>query len=164
MDPNIQDVIKLIIGRPCCRKQVGSMRSLSLGFGNKVPQSNPRVKTTFYGEWELGTYNGAWRISCQGKISCASNDPVESIGELDSALNDIQLGSVIAIGHLTSFDVRVELEPGIFIDFLAATSDDDECFHIFCPNDMYVEFSTQRGWSLGKSNKPWGGPAESALD
>lgn len=155
VDVAIQDLLKPMFGKPCCRKQVGSMKSLSIGFGNKIQHGNPKLKDDYYGEWELGTYNSAWRVMDKRRILCGIHDPVDSIEELNGALNRIELGSITSLEHYRNLDVRVELDNNIIIDFLAATSDDDELFHIFCPGDKYVEFTVERGWTLGESEKPW---------
>jgi hypothetical protein len=53
--------------------------------------------------------------------------------------------------------VRVELDNGCAVDFLTTLSEDDECFHMFCPGSLYVEFSVAGGWKIGPSDKPWNG-------
>lgn len=155
MEISIQEVIEPLFGKPCCRRSVGSGRSLAIGFGEKVFHNNPRLNTAYYGEWEIGTYNDAWRILQNGRIMCASNDPVDSMAELDSAVNKIELGCIRSLSDFANFDVRVELDDGIVIEFLAASSDDDECFHIFCPDKVCIVLNPRLGWAVGASNKPW---------
>jgi len=126
------------------------MRSLSLGFGEKV-QSKSRP----YGEWEIGTYGCAWRVVKSGTVLCGSQDSADKIQDLNAALNLIELGQFVFLRQLTDLDVRVQFDNGVTVDFLATISDGDECFHIFCPEEIYVEFSVGGGWRIGKSNQPW---------
>ena len=45
-------------GKPCTRKAVGRMRSLSLGFGTPAhPKTKP--SDVGYREWEIGSYRSA---------------------------------------------------------------------------------------------------------
>lgn len=152
----VQALIDPISGKPCCRKQVGFRKSLSIGFGAKVIHQNPKTRDKYYGEWEIGTFNSAWRVIRAGKILCASNDPVDSIKELDAAINQIDFSNFVSVQQLTDVDVRVLFDHDMVIDFLAAASDDDEMFHIFCPERKYLEFTIRKGWTIGESNTPWG--------
>ncbi len=152
---DVQAIIRPAFGKLCCRKQVGYRRSLSLGFGEKVPHQNPKARDRFYGEWEIGTYNSAWRIMQAGKILCASHDPVDAIENLDANLSNITFTRLVAVQQLTELDIRVVLDLELTIDFFAAISDNDEVFHVFCPLNQYVEFTAENGWITGVSNTPW---------
>lgn len=155
MNTDVYEVINGMVGQPCCRKHIGRMRSLSLGFGGAIPHKTP-VGQAIYGEWEVGTYRSAWRIVQRGRILCGSQDVVDSIEDLNLELGRIEIGRFVALRQFTDLDVRVECNDGMFIDFLAAISD-DECFHIFCPGQRYVEFTAGSGWKVGVSDKPWTG-------
>jgi hypothetical protein len=126
-----------------------------VGFGEKVPHSKPKTADTFYGEWELGTYSAAWRVIREGRVVCGSLDVVDSIDELDERLQAIRLGAVIAVEEQSQFEIRVKLDDGVFIDFICASAEDDEMFHIFGPESLYVEYTCPGGWKVGKSNTPW---------
>jgi len=144
-----------IIGKPCTRVEVGNFNSLSLGFGEPTrPTAKHDQKD--YRDWEIGTYRSAWRVVKQGLILCGSRDAVESVQELNAALRQIQLGRFSSLSQPTELDVRIDFDSGIAIDFLAATGDNDESFHIFCPGAVCVEFVVHRGWKIGPSDKPWG--------
>jgi hypothetical protein len=156
INDKIKAAIAPLIGRECCRSQASCEGSLSLGFGEKVFHKNKRLVDDFYGEWEIGTYYGAWRIIQDGKIIIGSNSIAEdSIGELNRILKQFNFGRFAALTALTDIDIRVELDNSVCIDFFAMASDEDEIFHIFCPGSEYVEFSIRNGWKLGKSNEPW---------
>jgi len=154
MDATVQEVIKDMVGKPCCRQQVGRGRSLSLGFGEKIRRATA-ISDGVYGEWEIGTYYGSWRVIHDGKILCGSRDAADSIEDLNVALSRIRFGRFANLRQLTDWDVRVELDNGVMIDFLAEVSDDDEVFHIFCPENRCVQFSIVGGWKTGPSNMPW---------
>jgi hypothetical protein len=82
-------------------------------------------------------------------------DVVDSIDELDERLQAIRLGAVIAVEEQSQFEIRVKLDDGVFIDFICASAEDDEMFHIFGPESLYVEYTCPGGWKVGKSNTPW---------
>jgi hypothetical protein len=151
-----QKALHGLLGKPCCRRRVGRSRSLALGFGERLVHSKTHLPDTFYGEWELGSYTASWRVLRGQRVVCGSNDAVASIEELNARIQGIDIGSVTALRMLSTLDVRVELDTGLSVDFLDATSDDDESFHVFGPEHLYVEFSQATGWKVGVSNRPWG--------
>lgn len=154
MESSVDRLIAQIVGKPCCRRRVWRMRSLHLGFGEKVFPGNQRLVDAFYGEWEIGTYHGGWRVIGGGRVLCGNGDSVDSIDDLDAALKRIELGNFASCRQLTDLDVRLELDNGVAVDFLGTVSD-DECFHIRCPGNIYARFSADGGWQVGPSNKPW---------
>jgi hypothetical protein len=156
MNDSINKVIEQLTGKPCWRKQVGRNRSLSLGFGGMVHRKSQQGDR-LYGEWEVGTYYGAWRVFQGGRVLCGSQDPVDSVDDLNAILNRIEFGGFAYLRQFTNLDVRIEFDNALSVDFLATISGDDECFHIFCPESLYVEFSVVSGWRLGKSNNAWEG-------
>lgn len=147
--------IENLIGKECCRQRVGRGRSLSIGFGKKRLHGKVNRPDDFYGEWEIGTYIASWRIVQEEIVLCGSQDVVDSLSELDQMLNTIQFGRIAAIKTIGKLDIRVELNNGIYIDFLGCSSEDDEIFHVFGPDNLYVEYSIKEKWRIGKSNTPW---------
>ncbi len=115
MNKEIQKIIASIYGKKCCRVSVGNSKSLSLGFGAKLYHNNPRLKDTFYGEWELGTYFGNWRIVKNSKIQLGSGDEADIIS---NKIKDIKFQEISAIENLSDHDVRVKFSDGLAIDFL----------------------------------------------
>ena len=85
---------------------------------------------------------------------CGSQDAADA-NKLNTVLRGIELGRFVALRQPTLLDIRVELDNDVEVDFFVATSDDDECFHIFCPDNLHVEFSMRRGWKTGRSDEPW---------
>lgn len=126
-----------------------------MGFGKKIPHSKSKTTDTFYGEWEIGTYSAAWRIIHKGHVVCGSSDVVDSIDELDTRLQAIQLGTVLTVEVISQFDIRINLDNGVCIDFICASAEDDEIFHIFGPENIYIEYMCPSRWKVGKSNVPW---------
>lgn len=155
IEQNIENTIKNMLGKGCCRKRVGRMNSLSLGFGEKIFHGKNNLPDSYYGEWEIGTYIASWRIMHAGKIICGSNDEVDSFCELHEKLEKIAIGRITNIFLITEYDIRVEFENEICVDVMPASSEDDEYFHVFCPANLYVERSIVGGWKIGKSNEPW---------
>jgi hypothetical protein len=155
IDAMTQSAFAGLLGKRCCRQRVGRGRSLSVGFGEKVPHLKTKAVDPFYGEWEIGTYRSAWRIVRDGEVVCGSLDVVDSIDELDGRLQGVPLGAVIAVEAPSKFDLRVRLDGGVFIDFVCASAEDDEMFHVFGPDSLYVEYTCADGWRVGKSSAPW---------
>ena len=110
---------------------------------------------TVYKEWEIGTYYSAWRVVREGIVLCGSQDVVDSIDELNLSLGRIGLGRFMSLRQFSDLDVRIEFDSGVAVDFLATTSDDDECLHIFCPGERCIEFSVRGGWKAGPSDRRW---------
>ncbi|WP_138922517.1 hypothetical protein [Hylemonella gracilis] len=156
IDKEIENSFLDLIGKRCCRKRVGHGRSLSLGFGVRIPHTKSKAVDAFYGEWEIGTYSAAWRIVQNGAVICGSLDVVDSINELDDRLQNLELGAILSIEAVSELDIRVKLDNDFFIDFICVSAEDDEMFHIFGPMNLYVEYKYPDGWKVGKSNAPWG--------
>ena len=153
MNKEIRKLIGNFIDKEPCYIRVGSLKSLSIGFGRLV-ESHQHVKGLKYAEWDVGSYDGFWRIMEGNKIICLKDND-EDIACLNEKVNKIKLGSLSKIEMITDIDVRLRFNSGIHIDFIAAISDDDEHFHIFCPENKYVELASTGKWILGKSNTPW---------
>ena len=142
-----------LIGKTCCRQRVGRMRSLSLGFGQKIPHGKSRLIDDFYGEWEIGTYTASWRVVREGVILCGSQDVVESLSDLDARLSKIKFGEIEAINVISKFDIRLYFCERIHVDCIGAASDDDELLHIFCPEKLCIEYSIFGGWKVGEATR-----------
>ena len=155
MNEAFHQSLKSLIGRPCCRMQARTAGGLSIGFGKKIFHGNPRVITEFYGEWEIGSYYGSWRYIQNGRILCASEDIFVDVHQMNQRINEIELGDFSSLRQIGNFDFRVESSSGIWVDFLATISDGDEIFHVFCPENVYWEFTADGGWKTGKSDQPW---------
>ena len=148
MDKKIENLINSFLGKKCSRQQVGNCNSLSLGFGQKKYHNDQRLITDFYCEWEIGTYYRSWRIFDKNTLFYGGND-VNDFDDSNVILNQIDFGSVVSLKNQpTDFDVRVHFDSGISIDFLTTIRDDDEIFHIFCPNDSYIAFTVGKGWEV----------------
>ena len=154
----LPDVIRIhvdqLVGQVCSRQFIGEDRSLHLGFGEVIRHKSV-IAEADHGEWEIGTYSCSWRVVSDGRIVCGSQDAVDHIDELRQRISEVDWGRCTALWQPTDLDVRVEFEGGVFVDFLATISEDDEIVHIFFPNKFVIEFSTRGGWVAGPSDKPW---------
>ncbi|WP_076350452.1 hypothetical protein [Paludisphaera borealis] len=155
MNAAVREHIAQVVGQICCHQHISKDRSLSLGFGDVVRHTSA-IADADHGKWEVGTYYSSWRILRGKQIVCGSQDTVDSIDALREAMNSVKWGSCTSIRQLTDFDVRVEFDNDVVVDFLATISDEDEVFHLFCPNKIVVAFSITDGWRAGPSDKPWG--------
>lgn len=151
MHIDIDQIFEKIVGQPCTRREVGSMRSISLGFGEEAPKRESRNRD--YRLWEMGTYVGDWKVISGGCIALSKNRTT-NIGELDALLQTIALGRFVAIRQLSRTDIRIEMDNGSALDISGNSREDDEYFHVFCPDGRYVEFSNA-GWRIGSSEGPW---------
>jgi len=138
-------LIQPLIGLKTCRKQIGYRRSLSIGFGKRIPNPSKKSRNKFYGEWEIMTYDSAWRVIKENKIICASHDASASLTpddppDIDKAFRKIQFGRLESIKRKNKWDLEVKFDSGIYIDFFAANSNGDggNFFVIFCPENKNI--------------------------
>lgn len=82
-------------------------------------------------------------------------DVVKSFKDLDGRLQALSFGKIESVESVSPFDIQVKLEGGVFIEIFGLSTHDDEIFHIFGPDDLYVDFKIVGGWTIGKSNVPW---------
>jgi hypothetical protein len=157
---NIDEVmtrVAPIFKKQKCRVQVGLLKSLSLGFGEKLYNDKLPTRDKYYGEWEIGTWNcSAWRVLVGNSVQCGSND-TSDLEALDAAVASVEFGFITGFECLSKHDVRVSFSNNIFVDFLQATQDqdpdEDDVFHIFGPDHLYVQYIPANGWFIGKSTK-----------
>jgi hypothetical protein len=153
-DEVVHVVLAELFGKPSCRQRVGRMSSLSVGFGERIPHGKPRMVDDFYGEWELGTYSAKWNISSGEEILCSNhNISGKDLIELDEKVNKLPLGKIRAIEFVSKSFVLVRLDGDIHIDFIVQDEEDDEneeFFHVFCPNNVFVACSFRKGWIVDK--------------
>ncbi len=151
VSPEVNEIVNEIIGEPCTRKEVGSMRSLSLGFGEESTEAKNRNRQ--YRKWELGTYSSDWKV-LDGAGVVLAKEQSKNICELDAKLGAILFGRLVAIQQVSKSTVHVTLDNAITVEFTGDMEDEDEYFHVFGPGSRYVEFSEQ-GWRAGRSDTPW---------
>lgn len=152
VNPEVNEMFRKIVGQPCTRKEVGSMRSISLGFGDESTGATRR-RNRHYRLWELGTYSGDWRLIHGASVLLARSNSSDA-GELDAGLESLHLGRFVGVQQLSNSAVRVNLDNGLSMELVGDASNDDEYFHVFCPENIYIEFSRD-GWRVGRSDAPW---------
>jgi len=130
-------------------------RSISLGFGRRVFHNKKHLEDNFYGEWEIGTYTNSWRVTERNSIIIGSQDEVDSIEELNKKLERVRFGRISSIEISNNVDVIIKFNNEIILEVLAVSDSDDEIFHIFGPENFYIEYSINRSWIIGRSNVPW---------
>jgi hypothetical protein len=154
MNIDIANAIGSIYGKKFCSANIGKHNSLSIGFGEKIAHNIERLADKYLCEWRAGTYYSSWRIIRDGKIILGSNDS-NDIEYLNSKLNELDFKEIVEIINYNSLDVQVVLKNGMIIQFINTISDEDETFHIFCPENICVVFSTEGLWEIGPSNASW---------
>lgn len=148
IDSYARSEIYNLLGKLCCRQRLGRGRSLSIGFGGKVHHDRKNLVDDYYGEWEVGTYNAAWRVVDGDVILCGSQEVVDTLSELEERFRCIKLGRIDSISMNSKFDIWIVFEDGKRVEILGLASDDDEIFHIFSPNGLYVTYSILDGWKV----------------
>lgn len=156
IDQAVIGCIAGLLAQPCCLQDVGEYRSLTLGFGKKIPRLVKKSVKSFCAEWTLGTYNAAWRIITNNdEVVYGSMNPVDSDMEMYETVAKIKFGRIVNIKMMSKFDIRVEFDNDLNIDFLCAANYDDELFSILGPEHLCVTYDLKAGWRIGKSNVPW---------
>jgi hypothetical protein len=125
--------------------------ALSLGFGN-VQSTDCESKNR---EWRLGSYSRNWRIRKNEKVILGALEPADTLEEMQTELSKIYLSSISDIIQNESGDISISFDNGYVIDFLCMSIDDDGIFHMFCPDNVYIEYNPVSGWNHGVSNAPW---------
>ena len=147
--PAFAVVLGPMVGQACWRLAVRDNRSLSIGFGAKA-EHRGRV----YGAWEIGNYVGAWRVLRNGSILVASSDAIDSVKELESNLDVLRGKSFERLSRVGRHDVAAQLTDGLIVEFLATISYDDETFHLFAPDNMFISYSVRKAWECSRTDVP----------
>lgn len=153
MNAEIKKILKTLIGKKPSYVRVGNFRSLSIGFGRMIKSKDDRKKFD-YAEWDVGSYRSFWRI-LDGNRILFLKDAEHDVNSLNEAVNGIEFGNLLGFEMLTPIDVRLKFDSGVQIDFIAAIQDEDEYFHVFCPENKYIELAPGGIWTIGKSNMSW---------
>jgi hypothetical protein len=124
-----------------------------MGFGKRIPNNNPKTRDGYYGEWEIGTYESAWRVIQNGVIICASHDASDSPApenppDIDGVFRKINFENLVSIRQKTKWDFETKFDFGISLDLFGASShaEDGEFFHIFCSERKCLSFDSDEGW------------------
>jgi len=152
MNDTVKMAVASLYGKSWCNAVVGNFKSLSLTFCKTVntgPENAEIVR-----EWKISTYYCSWRIIRNNMIILGSNDS-NDLNLLNQELSKIIFKEVIFITNYTAHDVNVLFEDGTSINFINTISDNDETFHMFCPDNIYIKFNSQGAWEIGPSNRPW---------
>jgi hypothetical protein len=149
-------LLEKIIGKECCYLEVGEYRSLSLGFGMRVETQGLRGRRV-RSEWNIGTYNSAWRVVSHGEILCGSMTPVDDNAEHNALLESIQFGAFVGLELLSPFDIRLKTSNGVDVEFMSASSRDEEDFHIIGVDHSVLTYHYKTGWKLVNGLIPTGG-------
>lgn len=56
-----------------CRIQILHSGSISIGFGSMVHHGNAKLRDTYYGEWEIGSFHNAWRLVSGSRVLCTGD-------------------------------------------------------------------------------------------
>jgi hypothetical protein len=159
MNFDIANAIESICGKKFCSANVGKHNRLSIGFGEKTSHNIERLADKYLCEWRIGTYYSSWRIIRDGKIILGSNDS-NDFEYLNSQLNELDFKEIVEITNYNPLDVQVVLKNDMIIQFINTVSDEDETFHMFCPENLCVVFTTEGLWKIGLSNAPWSDDSE----
>jgi hypothetical protein len=158
MTEEIKNEINKLIGQKCCRIKVWNYESLSLGFGKKIKHYNQKLNDSYYGEWEVGTYSCAWRIVDKNRILLGSDEPantnvkLDHINELNKFANTLKFGKITSLKNISKFDVHIDFDTGLAIEFFACMKYKDQLFHIFCPYNKSLILNWNGKWKIESSS------------
>ncbi len=140
-----------IFGIRCSGQRAGERKSLTIGFGEKIPHPTLRRPEAVRSEWELRTYRAAWRLCRDGILIVGSRDLVDSDLELDEKLKALDAQCIRSIEVMEKFDVRVTLDRGFTVDFFWVASDDEEILTVSnVVTRLYVTYAGTAGWVVGE--------------
>lgn len=144
MNIQIPDKLSKMIGEKCYSAKLVLSKGLRLDFGGQFfhYHSKLRCKDIFRGEWSLTSNWSFWRVFKDSKIVCSAYDEEEIIApSIKSLLN----GEVQEIVHTSIYDLTLIFENGIQVEFLGI-SDKDYPLEIWCPDNVFLEYSADNGW------------------
>lgn len=144
--------LKDLQGQPCWGAVINWDGTFRLCFGAEVTSKRGVV----HGEWEIGTYNSAWRLASNTKIIVGSQDCFESQAEIEATMRGIQLGCFRSMVQDSPLDHSIHFDSGIVMEVLGTTACDDEVLHVFMPNNRYMEFTIKHGWTAKPANPSLG--------
>ena len=142
---NILDNLRQeLINQQICRIDFRRDKSLFIGLGNKYPTFRKAV--SFYGQWEIGTYNASWRIIKDGKILIASES--EKLMTEEKEIVSFPQFKLEEINEPTLFDLSFVFSSNLKIDFFNCYTEDDEFVHVIKIDKTWWEKKTK--WTLVK--------------
>ena len=144
----IDNLRQEIINQQICRIDFRRDKSLFIGLGNKYPTCRKAV--SFYGQWEIGTYNASWRIIKDGKILIASESEKLMAGEKEIVL--LPQFKLEEINEPTPFDLSFVFSSNLKIDFFNCYTEDDEFIHVIKNDKTWWEKKQNGLWSKGKDD------------
>lgn len=148
----LQDLESEIIGQKLCRMDFRKDKSVSLGLGNRIQPRRKNTCVSFYGEWEVGSYNASWRILYNGEIAIASQSEL-----LEYKAQEIQIDSdfiLLKIQEITQYDIRFVFSNNLMVDFFNCYTEEDELFHVLKTDGTWWEKNCRGEWKKGKDELP----------
>lgn len=148
----VADWLSQAVGVNCSYKAIGSNNRLSLGLGKGSPAPLRGLPDRLKYEWKIGTYNSPWRIVSGGVILCGSADSRDQ-KTIDDMLQKINIGAFVGIEMISKFDIRVNFDGDLYVDFMCAANLDDQMFHIL-GTDSSATYDFRNGWELREKIPP----------
>lgn len=137
----------------CNIKKIGKRRDLSIEFGERAEKNKWKIPFVEHRKWRLGTYRSAWRLLKDEKIICGSQDVADSVDDLNKKLANTEIGTLSNVELISAYDVRVSFSNNVIIDFFCTFEDEDEIFHIFGDDNLYVGYSIVEGWVIRRATE-----------
>ncbi len=105
---------------------------------------------SFYGQWEITTYNASWRIVRDGKIIIASES--ESLRTEEKEIVSLPVFELEEKRELTKYDVSFVFSNNFELDFFNCYTEDYELFFGLRENDKVWWEKDQNGiWKKEKN-------------
>ena len=146
----LKDLENEILNQNLCRIDFRKDKSLFLGIGNRIYSTAENRCVSFYGEWEIGTYNSSWRIIKDNKICLASESDIVKESYKEIVIDKII--TLLQIQEITPFDLRFIFSDGLIIDFFNCYCDEDEMIHVLKNDGTWWEKDFCGIWHKGLSS------------
>ncbi|AFM40484.1 Protein of unknown function (DUF3027) [Desulfosporosinus acidiphilus SJ4] len=135
MKKDFPELLYQAVGLSCCDASFSYGNVLCIGLGERVYYTHPSLRDVFRGEWDIRSYNSAWRLVKDNQIICGYYDLQEESGPKLELLIGHKL---IDIKKISCLDVGFIFDDGFEIDFLGQSSS-GRILEILLPGDINLE-------------------------
>ena len=142
----LEDLKQELLGKKICRISYWRDKCLQIGLGEKSLRKARSKGVSFYGQWEIVTYNASWRIIRDGKILIAS----QSEDLVEKEIVSLPVFELEKIIELTKYDVSFIFSNNFEVDFFNCFTEDDELIDVLKDDRTWWEKDQNGIWNKGK--------------
>lgn len=145
--PEVKEWLADAKGSICHEQTVGKGNLLHLGFGACEPAPLQGLPDRKKYEWGIGTFSAAWRVSDGSTILCGSLDSANHLKVMEG-LASVSFGNFESVEMVSSFDVRINFDSGVFVEFFPVAGFDDSSVYVIGPSGWEASYNYRYGWRL----------------